>query len=64
MGLRDFVVAQFQTLSKLFKRVRDKDVKSFADALEHNDAQWNPSEGVEHAEYLSSNCLGRAVTVT
>ena len=63
VGLRDLRVLQFERLLDLLEQEGDESVEALAHALEHDDAQRDARDGVEHAEDLAAHCLRRAVAV-
>ena len=52
-----------KTLFDAPQEERDEDVETLADALEHDEVEWNSDESVEHAEDLSARRLRRTVAV-
>lgn len=64
VGHGDLGVAQRQALLGLVQQVPDEGVDPLAQALEHDQGERDPQEGVEHAEHFPRVGAGRSMAVT
>ena len=62
--LRHFRVLHPEALLEVLEHEGDEDVESLAHALEHDEAQRDARDGVEHAEDLAAHRLRGTVAVT
>ena len=63
VGLGHLRVLQLKGLLDLLEQEGDEGVEALAHALEHDDAQWDACDGVEHAEDLAVHRLWCTVAV-